>query len=234
MKPKTRLWWVVEVTNFKSHFGENNSSWRENCFHYFLRFLLLSSLSLSSELDESDCDSEPDDSESEESELPDWESDTGFCCCMIRRGIFFRYSRRFSVRPPSPIDVKKLMQNRVFLGLSFGNMDSNESCIVGSFNRSFSSLMPRCSDNSCNRCNVKVKSTANASIRYYHTQDRTTSRDTFNLKRVYLTRYIAIIELAHRTDKSTRLRILAMVTCPNEVQDKTETHNLTRNHNIFG
>ncbi|WVZ23247.1 hypothetical protein V8G54_001791 [Vigna mungo] len=86
---------------------------------------------------------------------------------MIRRGIFFKYSRRFSVRPPRPMDVKKLMQNRVFFGLSFGNMDSKDSCIIGSFNRSFSSRIPRCSDNSWKRIliNIREEEVVSSSVR---------------------------------------------------------------------
>ncbi|KAG5010621.1 hypothetical protein GYH30_018976 [Glycine max] len=128
-----------------------------NLLHFLLWFLCLLSLSpsLSSELAESD--SELADPESDESELPDSSSDADsepcFCYSRLRRGISFKYSRRFSVRPPRPMDVKKLMQNRVFFGLSFGNMDSKDSRIVGSFNRSFSSWIPRCSDNSCNIIN---------------------------------------------------------------------------------
>jgi hypothetical protein len=47
--------------------------------------------------------------------------------------------------------VKKLMANLVFLGLSFGKIESNESRMVGSVRRSFSVRIPRCSDNSCTR-----------------------------------------------------------------------------------
>lgn len=134
-----------------NHLGVNRENIQTYWYHLrvFLLFFsrLLSSISLSSE---SDFDSEELESESEESELWDSssESDTGFCCCMISRGIFFKYSRKFSVRPPSPIEVKKLMENLVFFGLSLGNIDSNESCIVGSVRRSFNSRIPKCSDNS--------------------------------------------------------------------------------------
>lgn len=34
------------------------------------------------------------------------------------------------VRPPKPIEVKKLIANRVFLGLSLGNNPVNASCNV--------------------------------------------------------------------------------------------------------
>ena len=121
--------------------------------HLLLRFLRLSSLPLSLSLSfELEDDSDSDESESSELALPDSsDSETGFCCCMIRRGMFFRYSRRFSVIPHRPIDVKKLIENLVFFGLSLGKIDSKESCIVGSFSRSFSKRIPRCSDNSCSR-----------------------------------------------------------------------------------
>ncbi|KAB2008699.1 hypothetical protein ES319_D10G116500v1 [Gossypium barbadense] len=111
---------------------------------FFLRF------SCSSELDESD--SELALLEADELKLPDSsldsDSDAGFCCCMLSRGMFFKYSRKFSVIPPSPMEVKKLMENHVFLGLSLGKIDSNESCIVGSESHSFSLRIPRCSDSS--------------------------------------------------------------------------------------
>ena len=51
---------------------------------------------------------------------------------------FFKKSRNSSVKPPRPIDVKKLMAKRVFLGLSFGKMPSKKTCIVSSWSRSFS------------------------------------------------------------------------------------------------
>ncbi|KAJ4961243.1 hypothetical protein NE237_021153 [Protea cynaroides] len=79
-----------------------------------LRSLLLSE---SPELDTSDADSELESSDSEEPELPESGSDseTAFCCCMISLVIFFRYSRRFSVSPPRPIEVEKFIENLVFL-----------------------------------------------------------------------------------------------------------------------
>ena len=94
-----------------------------------LRFLF--SLSLSSELEEEDESVSESDSELSD---PDDDSDsaTCFCCCMMRRGMFFRYSLRLSVIPPRPMEVKKLIANLVFFGLSLGKMDSSDSCIVGS------------------------------------------------------------------------------------------------------
>lgn len=42
-------------------------------------------------------------------------------------GICLRCSLKSSVRPPSPIDVKKLIENLVFLGLSLGNIPEKAS-----------------------------------------------------------------------------------------------------------
>lgn len=84
---------------------------------------------------ESDSDSELEDSERDELELSDPSSSeyiNGFCCCIIKLSIFFRYSLKVSVVPPKPIDVKKLTANLVFFGLSLGKMESKDSCIVGS------------------------------------------------------------------------------------------------------
>jgi len=47
------------------------------------------------------------------------------------------------VRPPRPIDVKKLMEKRVFLGLSRGNSPRKCSAMVGSCRRAFSLRSPR-------------------------------------------------------------------------------------------
>lgn len=60
------------------------------------------------------------------------------------------YSPKFSVIPPSLVDVKKLMANPVFLGLPFEKMDLNESCI-------FRSVMPRCSDRFWKRIFMKIR-----------------------------------------------------------------------------
>lgn len=121
--------------------------------YLFLLLLCLLSLSLLSELDsDSDPDSDPDCKEDDPPSLPDSsESVTCFCCSIIMRGMFFKCSRRLSVIPPRPIDVKKLMANLVFFGWSLGNIESNESFMVGSLRRSLSRRMPRCSDNSCNQ-----------------------------------------------------------------------------------
>jgi len=50
-------------------------------------------------------------------------------------GAFFRKVRNPSVRPPKPIEVKKLIAKRVFFGLSFGNKPEKCSCIKGSSRR---------------------------------------------------------------------------------------------------
>ncbi|TYG97938.1 hypothetical protein ES288_A10G077900v1 [Gossypium darwinii] len=116
--------------------------------HRLLLFLLR--FSCSTELDESD--SELALLEADKLKLPDSsldsDSDAGFCCRMISRGMFFKYSRKFSVIPPSLMEVKILMENHVFLGFSLGKIDSNESCIVRCESRSFNLRIPRCSDSS--------------------------------------------------------------------------------------
>ena len=42
--------------------------------------------------------------------------------CAIILGIFFKCSRRSSVKPPKPMDVKKLIANLTFFGVSRGMM----------------------------------------------------------------------------------------------------------------
>jgi hypothetical protein len=82
----------------------------------FLLFLLRL-LSLSSELDsDSELDSEPELSEPDSDPLDSDSDDSGFCCCIMSRGMFFKYSLRLSVIPPRPMEVKKLMENLVFFG----------------------------------------------------------------------------------------------------------------------
>lgn len=71
------------------------------------------------EEDEEDEEDDDDDDESE-SELSESETASAIFCAMIIFGAFLRCSRRSSVNPPSPIDVKKLIANLVFLGRSFG------------------------------------------------------------------------------------------------------------------
>lgn len=56
--------------------------------------------------------------------------------------MFFSHSRMPSVRAPMPIAVKKLMLNRVFLGLSIGNMPAKAGCRASSLNRSCSDFIP--------------------------------------------------------------------------------------------
>lgn len=140
--------WITKTRgeNFKKFGGDNKQNSLQDLL---LRFLF--SLSLSSELEEDDESDSDSDSEPELSD-PDSDSATCFCCCMMRFGMFFRYSLRFSVMPPRPMDVKKLIANLVFFGLSLGKIDSSDSCIVGSWSLSLSSLIPKCSDNSCNQC----------------------------------------------------------------------------------
>mmetsp|Transcript_18193 Transcript_18193/g.34645 ORF Transcript_18193/g.34645 Transcript_18193/m.34645 type:complete len:224 (-) Transcript_18193:337-1008(-) len=125
--------------------------------------LLLLSESLSLSLLELESESELD--ESDESELVSLSlslsllslSDTCCCCCMIILGMFFKYSRRASVRPPSPMDVKKLMLKRVLRGTSLGKIPPKYSCMEGSDKRVLSSRRPMFSASSWNRILMKMR-----------------------------------------------------------------------------
>jgi len=62
---------------------------------------------------------------SEESESLELSSlELSGCCCMIFFGWDFKCSLNSSVRPPNPIEVKKLIANLVFFGLSLGRIYS--------------------------------------------------------------------------------------------------------------
>ena len=56
----------------------------------------------------------------------------GFCAMIIIFGMFFRCSRSSSVKPPRPMEVKKLMANLVFFGVSLGIIPWKYSAIPGS------------------------------------------------------------------------------------------------------
>jgi hypothetical protein len=104
--------------------------------------------------EEEEEESLPEDDEDEDEEESDEDSSArclaaSACICWANNfGAFFRCSLNPSVSPPNPMDVKKLMANRVFLGLSLGNMPENTSCMYGSLNRSLSIASPRTSDSS--------------------------------------------------------------------------------------
>lgn len=89
--------------------------------------------------------------------------------------MFFRCSRSSSVKPPKPIDVKKLIENRVFLGLSLGKSPAKCSWNVlqkkcnnlrhiklragksyWSLSRAFSLPSPMYSDSSWNRILMNI------------------------------------------------------------------------------
>jgi len=89
---------------------------------------LLGFLSSSSESELEDDEDEEEDEEEEESDESDDDDEsesesesTSCCCCMIIFGAFLRCSLSISVKPPRPIEVKKLIANRVLRGLSRGN-----------------------------------------------------------------------------------------------------------------
>lgn len=65
---------------------------------------------------------------------------------------FFAY-----VSPPRPIEVKKLMANLVFLGLSRGSNPSKAMANIGSLNLSFSLGRPKNSASSWNIILIKIR-----------------------------------------------------------------------------
>lgn len=112
-------------------------------------------MSLSDE-DRSESEEDDESEESEESESDD-ESDDESACCSASFGAFRRCSRRPSVNPPSPIDVKKLIAKRVFFGLSRGKRPAKYGCMYGSLKRSLSLASPRNSAISCIRILMKIR-----------------------------------------------------------------------------
>ena len=100
------------------------------CFFFFILLNRASIFSGSSDASESESEElESDESdeelESESDEFPAFKVPV------------FKKSRKLSVSAPRPIEVKKLIANRVFFGLSFGNRPSKNTCIVSSCNRVF-------------------------------------------------------------------------------------------------
>ena len=93
-------------------------------------------LSLLSESESEESDAE-EDSEDEDVRAVFFCSASGFWATMTL-GVFFRCSRSSSVNPPRPMEVKKLMANRVLRGLSLGNRPSKNGWRVSSFNLAFS------------------------------------------------------------------------------------------------
>jgi len=76
---------------------------------------------------------------------------------MIFRGIFLRWSRKPSVSPPSPIEVKKLMLKRVLRGLLRGKSPMKHSCMNGSSRRVRIFFSPMNSANSWKRILMKIR-----------------------------------------------------------------------------
>jgi hypothetical protein len=115
-----------------------------------------------SELDALDDDESESESELEESELESGDDDvssaaSAAACCMMSLGALRKCSRKSSVNPPRPMEVKKLMANRVFLGLSLGNRPSKSCCMVGSRRRVLSFARPKNSAISWNRILMKIR-----------------------------------------------------------------------------
>ena len=76
---------------------------------------------------------------------------------MIRLGASLRCLRSASVRPPRPIEVKKLMAKRVSRGFSRGKRPAKTSDMYWSLNRSRSVARPRCSASSWQRILTKIR-----------------------------------------------------------------------------
>jgi hypothetical protein len=107
------------------------------------------------ELEESEEEEESESESLEEEELEDEDDLVAAClaakaciCCANNFGAFFKCSRSPSVNPPNPMEVKKLIANLVFLGLSLGNNPEKISCMYTSLNRSFKLIIPRFSESS--------------------------------------------------------------------------------------
>lgn len=76
---------------------------------------------------------------------------------MMMAGARLRCSRMFSVIAPKPIEVKKLIENLVFLGLSIGNMFWRYISRFGSLKRSVSFFKPIPSSTSWNMILMKIR-----------------------------------------------------------------------------
>jgi len=91
--------------------------------------------------------------------LPDSESEslTTCACAIIFFGAAAWCARRSSVRPPRPMEVKKLIANRVFFGISFGNKPPKAPCMYGSANFWFIASMPINSETSIINSLIKMR-----------------------------------------------------------------------------
>lgn len=76
---------------------------------------------------------------------------------MMSFGSCFRCSLMSSVRPPSPMDVKKLMLNLMFRGVSFGKTPATQGLAISSDSRALSAGRPIASDSSWNRILMKIR-----------------------------------------------------------------------------
>ena len=131
----------------------------------FFFFFFLSSSLLDEEEEDEEEEEEDEEEELSEEELSEEElseeleslSTSCCCCCIIILGAFLRCSRSCSVRPPRPIEVKKLMANLVFLGLSLGNNPVKWCAIELSCIRSFIFANPKCSHRSWNKILIKIR-----------------------------------------------------------------------------
>ena len=112
-------------------------------------------LSLLSESEPEESDAE-EDSEDEDVRAVFFCSASGFWATMTL-GVFFRCSRSSSVNPPRPMEVKKLMANRVLRGLSLGNRPSKNGWRVSSFNLAFSLGRPMYSHSSWKKILTKIR-----------------------------------------------------------------------------
>lgn len=123
-----------------------------------LELLLLELLLLELEEELLELEDELDEEEEEEELLLLSESlSLSSFLAMIIFGMFFRCSRKSSVKPPRPMEVKKLIANLVFFGVSLGMIPWKYSAMFLSCNLSFSLRSPKDSESSWNKILMKIR-----------------------------------------------------------------------------
>lgn len=124
----------------------------------WLELLLLELLLLELEEELLELEDELDEEEEEEELLLLSESlSLSSFLAMIIFGMFFRCSRKSSVKPPRPMEVKKLIANLVFFGVSLGMIPWKYSAMFLSCNLSFSLRSPKDSESSWNKILMKIR-----------------------------------------------------------------------------
>uniref|UniRef100_A0A1B0BJ00 Uncharacterized protein n=1 Tax=Glossina palpalis gambiensis TaxID=67801 RepID=A0A1B0BJ00_9MUSC len=98
-------------------------------------------------------------------------------------GAFFKNCLNSSVKPPKPMDVKKLIENRVFRGLSFGKTPAKLSIKASSLSLRFSWLRPIYSANSWNSIlmNIRLEDVVSSSFCLWHKTVGPASHKTFRM-----------------------------------------------------